>query len=369
MLERYGHGGDLKTAEEVFGYNADTFADFSSNMNPLGPPKAVLEVLMRYADHIHQYPDPASRGLKEKLAERHDVPESSILIGNGAAELIDLAVRAIAPRVTGLAMPCFDEYGDAVRKCGGSVYAMRLQAANGFELDEETISEAIDQSEAVLYVLGSPNNPTGRLVEPSLIRLILDSGAYVVLDEAFLDFSPEEERLTLVREAASHERLIVIRSMTKFYSVPGIRLGYAVGHTSTIAKLKRLQVPWSVNSLAQGIGEAVLRDADFQETSLAWLIEEREWLSNALHGAGFGVTPSEANYLLLMLPETSSFSASQLQLEMGRRGVLIRDASRFQGLDHRYIRVAVKLREQNQRLLDAFADCFGTTKLGGGGSI
>lgn len=369
MLERYGHGGDLRTAQEVFGLNADLFADFSSNMNPLGPPKAVREVLMRYADTIHQYPDPASRGLKGRLAERHDVPASSVLIGNGAAELIDLAVRAIAPSVTGLAMPCFDEYGDAVRKCGGSVYAMRLQAHGGFELDVETVSDAIDHSDADLYVLGSPNNPTGRLVDPSLIRLMLDSGAYVVLDEAFLDFSPEEERLTLVREAASHERLIVIRSMTKFYSVPGIRLGYAVGHTTTMAKLKRLQVPWSVNSLAQEIGEAVLLDAGYQETSRAWLIEEREWLSSALRESGFQVTPSEANYLLLRLPGHSSLSASQLQLEMGRRGVLIRDASRFQGLDHGYIRVAVKLREQNRRLLDALADCIGSAKLGNGASV
>ncbi|MDF2835172.1 MAG: L-threonine-O-3-phosphate decarboxylase, partial [Paenibacillus sp.] len=332
-------------------------------------PKAVREVLMRYAESIHQYPDPASRGLKGRLAERHGVPESSILIGNGAAELIDLAARAIAPRVTGLAMPCFDEYGDAVRKCGGSVYSMQLRSSNGFVLDEKTVADAIDHSEASLYVLGSPNNPTGRLLDGTLIRLLLDSGAYVVLDEAFLDFSPEEEKLSLVREAAGHERLIVIRSMTKFYSVPGIRLGYAVGQTATMARLRRLQVPWSVNSLAQQIGEAVLQDAEFQDASRAWLLNEREWLTTALLGMGFQATPSEANYLLLRLPQESGLSASQLQLEMGRRGVLIRDASRFQGLDHRYIRVAVKLREQNLRLLDALAACLGTVAPGNGGAI
>jgi threonine-phosphate decarboxylase len=359
MLERYGHGGDLRTAQEVFGRSADSFADFSSNMNPLGPPKGVQETIARYAETIHHYPDPASRGLKQKLAERHGVPESSILIGNGAAELIDLAVRALAPRVTALAMPSFDEYGDAVRKIGGSVYAMQLRSSNGFVLDEETVGNAIDQSEASLYVLGSPNNPTGRLVDASLIRLLLDSSAYVVLDEAFLDFSPEEERLTLVREAAEHDRLIVIRSMTKFYSVPGIRLGYAVGQTAMIASLKRLQVPWSVNSLAQQIGEAVLQDAEFERSSREWLLSEREWLTKALQQAGFLATPSEANYLLLKLPESCAWSASQLQLEMGKRGVLIRDASRFRGLDHRYIRVAVKLREQNVELLDALAGCLG----------
>ncbi|MHA6484271.1 threonine-phosphate decarboxylase CobD [Paenibacillus sp. strain BS8-2] len=366
MLERYGHGGDLKTAQEVFGISMDSLVDFSSNMNPLGPPKVVRDVLTQYADNIHHYPDPASRALRTKLAERHGIPESSILVGNGAAELIDLAVRAISPPVTALAMPCFDEYGDAVRKIGGSIYPMPLHAEDGFVLAEETIRDAIEHSGASLFVLGTPNNPTGRLVDPSLIRLLLDSGVTVVLDEAFLDFSHEEETLSLVSEAANRDRFIVIRSMTKFYSVPGIRLGYAVGRASTIAALKRLQVPWSVNSLAQQIGEAVLPDKTFETATRTWLVTERDWLMTELMSIGFGVTPSAANYLLLRLPEHTSLSASQLQLEMGRRGVLIRDASRFQGLDHRYIRVAIKLKQQNLKLLQALAECVSEAASDGG---
>lgn len=357
MLERYGHGGDLRTAEEVFGRSAERFADFSSNMNPLGPPKAVREAMSQYVEHIHMYPDPVSRALRAKLAERHGIPESSILVGNGAAELIDLSVRAIQPKVTALFMPCFDEYGDAARKCGGTISPISLKETNQFDLDESDVRAAIEHSGASLYMLGSPNNPTGRLVDRRFIHMLLDSGAYVVLDEAFLDFVPLEEEISFVSEAAKHERLIVIRSMTKFYAVPGIRLGYAVGLPSTIAKLRRLQVPWSVNSLAQRIGEAVLQEVEFEAASREWLITEREWLAAELERLGCQVTPSEANYLLLRLPEEAGYSASQLQLEMGRRGVLIRDASRFQGLDHRYIRVAVKLREQNIRLLEALSGC------------
>ncbi|MDQ6421603.1 threonine-phosphate decarboxylase CobD [Paenibacillus sp. LHD-117] len=369
MLERYGHGGDLRTAEEVFGMPAESFVDFSSNMNPLGPPKSVRDVMARYWEHIQAYPDPASRALKAKLAERHRIPESSILVGNGAAELIDLAVRAIRPQVTALAMPCFDEYGDAVRKCGGEIYAMPLDRTANFELSEDAVREAIDQSGAALYVLGSPNNPTGRLLDAGLVRLLLDSGAHVVIDEAFLDFVPEEEELTLLREAASHERLIVLRSMTKFYAVPGIRLGYAVGKSSTISRLRRLQVPWSVNSLAQQIGETVLMDVEFEAETKSWLLSEREWLTDGLRRLGCCVTQSVTNYLLVRLPEGTGLSASQLQLEMGRRGVLVRDASRFQGLDHTYIRVAVKLREHNLKLLAALADCFGEQFDGHGGSL
>lgn len=357
MLERFGHGGDLRTAEEAFGLPAEQFVDFSSNMNPLGPPPAVRKALSSYADIIGQYPDPAVRGLRRKLALHHDIDEQSIVIGNGAAELIDLIVRALQPQLTTLAIPCFDEYGDAVRKIGGAVYEIKLSGDKQFVLDieEEHLSKAV--ATGSLYMLGSPNNPTGQLVEPELIMKLLNSGAYVVVDEAFMDFVPDESRYSLIREATRHDRLFVIRSMTKFYSIPGIRLGYIVGTPRALSGLRRLQVPWSVNSLAQLIGEAVLEEIDFAALTLEWLKEERPWLTAQLQAIGFEVCPSAVNYLLLRIPHDAGFSASMLQLEMGKQGVLIRDASRFPGLDHTYVRVAVKLREQNELLLKALRQC------------
>ncbi|OMF24821.1 threonine-phosphate decarboxylase [Paenibacillus sp. FSL H8-0548] len=357
MLERYGHGGDLRTAEEAFGIPAQQFVDFSSNMNPLGPPSGVKKALHAYADMIDQYPDPAVRGLRSKLAQRHNIDEQSIVVGNGAAELIDLIVRALQPELTTLAIPCFDEYGDAVRKIGGAVYEIKLAAENHFEwiINAEDVCAAA--AAGSLFILGSPNNPTGQLVDPSHIRSLLSMGAYVVVDEAFMDFVPDESRLSLIQEATQHERLFVIRSMTKFYSIPGIRLGYIVGMPRSLSVLRRLQVPWSVNSLAQLIGESVLEDSEFEERSIRWLQQERPWLTAQLEDIGFVVNPSAANYLLLRIPKSAGLSASMLQLEMGKRGVLIRDASRFSGLDHTYIRVAIKLREQNVQLVAAFKQC------------
>ncbi|WP_424765644.1 threonine-phosphate decarboxylase CobD [Paenibacillus sp. sgz302251] len=357
MLERYGHGGDLRTAEEAFGMPAEKFIDFSSNMNPLGPPASVKRVLHAYADVIGQYPDPAARGIRRRLAKHHEIDEQSIVIGNGAAELIDLVVRALKPEITALAVPCFDEYGDAVRKLGGAIIEIKLSAEQHFMLDSS--DKNVDEMAAgTLFILGSPNNPTGQLVEPELILKLLRKGAFVVVDEAFMDFVPEEARYSLIREAARHERLFVIRSMTKFYSIPGIRLGYIVGTPRSLSGLRRLQVPWSVNSLAQLIGEAVLDETDFALQTLEWLQQERPWLVHELETIGFQVYPSQTNYLLAQLPQGIGLSASMLQLEMGKQGVLIRDASRFAGLDHTYIRVAVKRRDQNERLLEALKYCF-----------
>jgi threonine-phosphate decarboxylase len=208
-----------------------------------------------------------------------------------------------------------------------------------------------------IWMLGSPNNPTGMTVDRELVLQLLYTGAFVVIDEAFLDFMPNEEAITLVHEAAKRPNLLVIRSMTKFYAIPGIRLGYAVGSPDTIDKMRGLQTPWSVNSLAQWIGEAVLDDAAYEQRTRSWLTEERPWLANTLGKLGCKVYDSITNYLLVKLPDECGVDAAQLQQLMGQQGVLIRDASHFAGLNGRFIRLAVKLREQNERLVQALSDC------------
>ncbi|MFC4775285.1 cobyric acid synthase [Paenibacillus sp. GCM10023252] len=356
MLERYGHGGDLRTAAEAFGVPQDEFLDYSSNMNPLGPPPSVREALLHYADVIGQYPDPAIRGLRAKLAAYHGVTDDAVLVGNGAAELIDLVARVHGAGVTGLAVPCFGEYGDAVRKASGTVKAVQLNEEYGFEWQEEQVDEAV-KAEAPFWLIGSPNNPTGRLVKPEYIRRLLRAGARVAVDEAFMDFVTDEETYSLVREAAVNKQLFVIRSMTKFYSIPGIRLGYIIGHPDEIARLRELQVPWSVNSLAQSIGEAVLGDNSYAEATRQWLAEERPWLSKALSSLDCTVIPGAANYMLFRLPEGKGLTAAELQERMGKQGILIRDGGKFEGLSGSYCRIAIKRRADNEKLIQVLRQC------------
>jgi len=358
MLERYGHGGDLVTAAGLFGLPADRFVDFSSNMNPFGPPDAVRFVLETRWRELDRYPDPAVRGLRSKLAQRHGISADCVLCGNGAAELIELAVRAAKPAGgVGLAVPGFGEYAEAAGKFGGRIVSVPLLEAEAFRLSGRRVMAAAQKERPGLWMLGSPNNPTGMPIERELVTELLDTGAFVVIDEAFLDFMPDEEQRTLVREAANRPNLLVIRSMTKFYAIPGIRLGYAVGSAETIAAMRGLQTPWSVNSLAQWIGEAVLDEERYAERTRAWLAEERPRLMAALARLGCKVFDSAANYLLVKLPDSCAIDAAGLQRRMGERGVLIRDASHFEGLNGRFIRVAVKLREHNEQLAAALSAC------------
>ncbi|WP_274651456.1 threonine-phosphate decarboxylase CobD [Paenibacillus humicola] len=359
MLERFGHGGDLLTAQELYGLEASRYVDFSANMNPLGPPPCVAGLLRSYADAIGRYPDPASRRLLRKLSQVHGIDERCLIPGNGAAELIELTVRLFAPSVTVIAAPSFAEYADAARKAGSRIAAMRLRRENGFALTPELARQSLEKLRAegvrqgeALWLLGSPNNPTGRLCDPAIVRWLTAQGERVVVDEAFMDFIPEEGRFSVLRDAAADERIVVIRSMTKFYAIPGIRLGYAAAAPETIGRLKALQTPWSVNSLAQQIGEAVLEDEGFRSRTLRWLAEERGRLAEGLKAPGFEVFDGAANYLLFSIPAGSGFTASSLQRRLGAGGVLIRDASRFEELDESFCRVAVRLRRDNERLLE-----------------
>ncbi|WP_426449187.1 cobyric acid synthase [Paenibacillus sp. S-38] len=355
MLEKYGHGGDLETAAEKYGRPPGAFVDYSSNMNPFGPPAAVGHILRTRWQEAAAYPDPAARELTRRLAAKHGVDPACILVGNGAAELIDLAVRVLRPAVTGLARPSFKEYEDAVRKTGGTVRDIPLREEHGFELQLEDLEAAAPHCD--LLFLGSPNNPTGRLL-PQAVREKLALGALAaVVDEAFLDFLPEEEELSLAAAAAGSPYLIVLRSMTKFYAIPGLRLGYAVAHPDRIRAMKELQVPWSVNAFAQWIGAAVLEDRSYARRTLEWLPGARAELLAGLRQLGVLAWDSDTNYVLCSL-RALGWTGRRLQEAMGRRGILIRDASLFPGLDDSFVRLAVKLPETNWRLLAVLAEVF-----------
>ncbi|MGD8189869.1 threonine-phosphate decarboxylase CobD [Brevibacillus ginsengisoli] len=358
MLERYGHGGDLRTAEELYGRPMDDrsmrqWLDFSANMNPFGPPKVVAKIMQEKWQEIAHYPDPAVRELRRKLAKQYQLPEESILVGNGAAELIDLVVRVLRPKVTAIARPSFSEYEEAVVKTGGSIWDIPLHAEHDFILQEKELGEALEKSDT--FFLGHPNNPTGKRVPLQHVQRILDAGKKLVLDEAFMDFLPEEEQ-SFLQKATQNPDLIVIRSVTKFFAIPGIRVGFLVAHPSVIARLKELQVPWSVNYLAQLIGTAVWDESEYIEQTKRWLAMERPWLMDQLRALGLRVFSSDTNFLLFSLPQQSTYSAKQVQKHLAKRGILLRDASLFKGLNESYCRCAIRLRQDNERFVAAFKE-------------
>jgi len=358
-LEPYGHGGDLWTASERFGLTPDRWLDYSANINPLGPPPQALEAIRDGLDAIVRYPDPGHRELKAALSARLGVAEERLLIGNGAAECIALALAGLEVRKVGVIAPCFSEYGQLALDYGAEVRTVVASEERDYRADPEELRGLM--REVDLLFVGHPNNPTG-LTYPlgelrAIARMAEQYATYVVVDEAFIDFLPEKQRPTLLPELSDYPRVLLLHSMTKFYAIPGLRLGYAIAAPEVIARMARKQVTWSVNGLALLAGLSCLKPeiADYDRRTRRLIAEERAYLRSEIGGRlGWRTWPGEANFLLVRLGEP--WTAGELQAALGPRGVMVRSCAAYEGLTERDVRIAVRGRADNERLLAAFGE-------------
>jgi threonine-phosphate decarboxylase len=332
--------------------------DFSANINPIGPPRRALRRLAREAADrrlLTQYPDPDYVELRATLAAVLHVPASGVTVANGSAALIAAIVRAIAPRACVLATPAFAEYPRALRANGCQIRLFPLAAACGFALDGDTLLETLDKYRPAVCVLTNPHNPSGALAaRPRMLR-VLDGArrtkTLMVIDEAFMDYAPAD---TLVAEAAKSERVVVLRSVTKFYGMPALRVGYAVSGPRMAARIVAQLPPWPVTTLAAGAAAEAIQDHEYARRTLEAVGDQRRWLSQALGTTGVAVYPSAANFLLLRLPGTAATSARVRARLITDHGVVVRDCRSFDGLSNgRFIRVAVRRRDENECLVRA----------------
>lgn len=362
LIEVYGHGGDVETAAAAFGRGASAFLDYSANINPLGPPQGVMAALEEGMSAVIRYPDPGHREFKRLLAEELDTEARRILVGNGAAECMALLLLGLQPRTVGVVDPCFSEYRELSMKFGSDIRSVCGHPERDWRADKADMMELIACTDLVF--VGQPNNPNGVQYSLEDIRDLAacaeQEGTWLVLDEAFIDFIPPEDRQTLMPELQDYPRTIIVRSMTKFYAIPGLRLGYTVAHPDVIRAMAGKQVTWSVNGLALLAGEACLGSGrEYEQDTLQLIRVEREKLIHGLRAVGLDVTPGEANFLLMELPRP--WNAGTFQQEMGRRGVLVRSCAMYPGLGERHIRLAVKDAGSNDRLLAKTAEVLGNS--------
>jgi threonine-phosphate decarboxylase len=352
------HGGNIYAAARALGCAPEEILDFSASINPLGPSPLALRALSEGAERLVHYPDPNAEALRETIGAYHQISEADILVGNGSAELIDLAGLLFQGGKVLIPQPAFSEYAKGVVKGGGKVVPSDL-AEVPFRIDLESLFNRIEGARiegTEPFVQGvflcNPNNPTGQLFSKKEIGGFITragkKGVRVILDEAFIDYHEEE---SLAPEIGRFQNLIILRSFTKFFALPGLRIGYAVSDRSTLARLRERQVPWSVNALAQAAAIESLKDRDYIEKSRKWMAQEREWFYGQLcKTSGLRPLPPHANFIFIeLLPPLSS---TDLQKKMLARKILIRDCASFPGLRDRYIRLAVRSHGENERLLE-----------------
>jgi len=353
MNRFFDHGGDVFAAARDLGSRWTDVKDFSANVNPLGSPPGLKKHLWANFEVIRHYPDPFAEGWRKELAGRFGLSPDQVLAGNGTTSLIYLLARVLRPKRPVVVVPAFSEYERALAQIGVKVRRAACREEDDFEVTEKAAAR-IFAGRPDLVFLANPTSPAGGLISAATLDLFFHqlkkSEALAVVDEAFLDFTPAP---TLTPQVRLNPRLIVLKSLTKFYALPGLRLGYLAGPRPLVKKLLAGFEPWSVNALAQLAGSFCLDQEDYAARTRKAVARERSRLAGGLADAGLGpVIPSRANYLLIKV-DRPGITVNRLASGLKSRGILVRDCASFQGLLRGYIRVAVKDRAANDFLVRA----------------
>jgi len=328
--------------------------DFSANINPLGLPKGVKNIITNNIHSIIHYPDSECTDLKDTLKKYLKIGSENLLIGNGSAELIFLLVRALKPKKVLIPIPTFSEYETAVNLADGKCVFIKAKETNNFEIKIEQIIKCLPGMDLVF--LCNPNNPTGSVISRENFLLLLKNckkyNVTLVIDEAFIDFLKNVEALTMVKIAAESSNIIVLRSLTKFFAIPGLRIGYLIGNKKIVENISKFQPAWSVNFIAQLVGKEVIKDTSYIKQTREYILKEKEIFFKKLKMmSGLKPYPPSANFILCKLTG-NKFNSKTLSGFLSRKGILIRDCSNFRGLNNKFFRVAVRKRNENLLLIN-----------------
>ncbi|WNM60135.1 threonine-phosphate decarboxylase CobD [Candidatus Nitrospira allomarina] len=359
------HGGQVHQIAKALGRPVDSFIDFSASINPFGPPSSVLNAMQQALPACGHYPDPTAEDLRTRLAKEHGVSSDSIVLGNGSSELIRILPRALSLCQGYVAGPTFMEYEASLHIAGARCTYVLATSGEKYAPPLGQLSLLVDgiqkhtfrneESFTAVFIC-NPNSPTGRVVSArslrTLYRQIEQAGLWMVVDEAFIDFCPSH---SLIKEISNARRLLILRSFTKFYGMPGIRLGYLVGAPETVTIIRRLLPPWSVSHFAQEAGVAALDDVKYRLRSVKFMQQERQRFMTRLRGVpGLRIIPASANFVMVELP--SKCVTADLVSGLTRQGILVRDCQTFSGMTQPALRLAIRYPRDNNRVIHALKE-------------
>lgn len=350
-MNRHLHGGNVWTEKQI---NNAKLIDFSSNINPFGISANAKAAIIKNINNVSRYPEPDSINLVSSLAKYHNISPDNIAVGNGSIELIYLLPSILSPKKTLIVNPTFSEYEYTSRINNSKIIFLNTVKENGLEIDVEKLGKLIPQVD--LLFLNNPNNPTGTYIDSDkviyLSKLCKEHETYLILDEAFIDFVLDYDSQLLIEEAIKNKYFIILRSLTKFFSIPGLRLGYAVSHKSLISKIKENQYPWNINLFAQIAGKEVICNIEYFNRCKKLILKEKKYLFDSLSKIkGLIIYSGAANFILCEFADKKIASANILCNKLLEKQIMIRNCVNFRGLSERFFRVAVKRRAENRKLI------------------
>jgi len=355
------HGGNLYAAMRQTGGDVSEILDFSANINPHGLSERIRQTLYASLESIIHYPDADGYDLKQAISQHYHVKDERITLGNGAVELMYILCHMLKPKCVMVTAPTFSEYEAATRASGAAIEYVYLHADNNFAIDTQAMAEKLATIDIIFIC--NPNNPTGTLLTNIQLEKLLSAATtyhtYVVVDESFIDFLPSDGEYTCRQLLTQYPNLIILHSLTKFYAIPGLRLGFALASPELTNLLHRGKDPWNVNTLAQKAGIVALGDHAYQQLSKKNMGKIKMDLYHSLLSIP-GLKPylPSVNFILINIAGTN-MTGEELRQAMASHNILIRDCSNYPGLSSSYIRIAVKLPEQNSILVETLRKVIG----------
>ena len=380
------HGGNIyKIFREK---NIKEILDYSSNINPYGIPESLKKRITENLEILERYPDPDYVELRQKLSNLNKVNLSDIILGNGATEIIFLFMKVINPKKILIVSPTFGEYERAVKATEISGDTVSLSSSNGdnknienkkIEIEYFELKESDDfklnignlknelENKYDLLIICNPNNPTGKFLKLAQTEEILKEcnkyNTKLFIDEAFIEFLEDGMKESIINTEGNKKNLFVTRAFTKFFAIPGLRLGYGMYFDKELEKkISEKKEPWSVNNFAEMAGLTVLDDAEYIEKTLKWIAEEKIYMYEKLNKIlGMKVYETEVNFITGKIDEklfSEGLNVKVLREKMLEQGILIRDASNFKFLDERFFRLAIKDRASNERVIEVMKEIF-----------
>ncbi len=352
-MQIFDHGGNVYAMARQLGNKK--LLDFSANINPLGLSDKVRQAIADNIKLVEHYPDATAYDLRQAICRFYAVDEKMLVLGNGAAELFYLLCHVLRPTKVFLPIPSFSEYERSAMAVGALVEYFPLCAADGFKLDLAVCAEALPEN--ALVFLGNPNNPTGKLLEvesfEAFVKVAAAKSCMVIVDESFIDFLVQPELHTCRHFCCKYGNVGIIQSLTKFFAIPGLRLGFGVFSSALAERLKGAADCWNVNVLAQIAGQVGLADEGYISCTKKSVALWRKQLSREIVAlGGIMVYESTVNFLLLDISGLG-LTADEMCEKMGKQGILVRNCANYPGLNDSYIRIAVRSKEENDQLVSA----------------
>ncbi len=356
------HGSDLEKIAAYYHIDQSKIIKFGANVNPLGLSESVKSNLAKHLDVISSYPDRDYTELRKVISEYAGTKPEYVITGNGSTELLSLLITEKKPKKALILGPTYSEYERDLSLVGGTIDFFYLKKENQFKLDTKEL-EAEITDEIGLLIICNPNNPTSSALTTEEMRSVLsicqETGTFVLVDETYVEFAPDIEKISSVPLVDEFDNFMVIRGVSKFFAAPGLRMGYGItSNQSFLRELSMVQNPWSLNSVAEFAGKLMFKDKDYIDNTWNMIQTERARMVDELKKfTELKVYEPYANFILVEILKEGVTSFDLFEAAI-KEYMMIRDCSSFQNLNGEFFRFCIMNPEDNDRLLNCIRKVF-----------